>query len=108
MSVKPKTSAIDAETEAQAALDVMGEFVEMQTLEELVKEFGVTVEETLLQYFTIKRYFISSAQRCRSYWLLPASTRRCRALASSKARGGARIPLCRGFLGVYITPHSAK
>ncbi|WP_010267908.1 hypothetical protein [Anaplasma marginale] len=101
MSVKPKTSAIDAETEAQAALDAMGEFVEMQTLEELVKEFGVTVEETLLQYFTIKRYFISSAQRW-SYWLLPASTR-CRALASSKARGGARILLPGLFGGVHNT-----
>ncbi|WP_035017987.1 hypothetical protein [Anaplasma marginale] len=102
MSVKPKTSAIDAETEAQAALDAMGEFVEMQTLEELVKEFGVTVEATLLQYFTIKRCFINSAQQRGNYWLLPASTRR-RALASSKARGGARILLPGLFGGVHNT-----
>ncbi|MFV9877854.1 MAG: hypothetical protein AB8U40_00960, partial [Anaplasma ovis] len=42
--------AIDARYEAQAILDIMGECAEMQTLDDLAKEFGVGVDAIMAQY----------------------------------------------------------
>ncbi|MFV9881681.1 MAG: hypothetical protein AB8U31_02390, partial [Anaplasma ovis] len=45
-----ESRAIDARYGAQATLDIMGECAEMQTLDSLAKEFGVSTDAIMAQY----------------------------------------------------------